>query len=260
MAQRLSAAAAGTASIFMSESCKPPPHLAFALSEGTAHPFEPPRRTTRSTGSASAPAHQIAVKREPGLPDLVKKKDCAICYDSCFGEAHDKVLACENCSAVSRMHAACHAAWVAKGGHGGCIQQCGGQLRQYAPPPRPSESEIEVCSDGDGAHDDESAEEGAKDEREDREDGSYAGECTNDEAHDDAAKPAAKRKRKANKGSGRPAKPARAQTPNGNKCRTAGEGTCARSAGAQAYARTAGRGAGARSAGRTSPLPCNMGG
>ena len=116
------------------------------------------------------------------------------------------------------MHAACHAAWVAKGGHGGCIQQYGGQLRQYAPPPRPSESEIEVCSDGDGAHDDESAEEGAKDEREDREDGSYAGECTNDEAYDDEAKPAAKRKRKANKGSGRPAKRARAQTPNGNKC------------------------------------------
>jgi hypothetical protein len=107
---------------------------------------------------------------------------------------------------VSRIHAACHAKSVAKGGHGGCIQ-CEGQLRQYAPPPRPSESEpIEVCSDGDGAPDDESTEEGAKEGREDREDGSYAGEGTDDDAYDDEAKPVAKRKR------------ARAQKPKGGKC------------------------------------------
>ena len=129
------------------------------------------------------------------------------------------MLACETCRDVSRMHAACHAKSVAKGGHGGCIQ-CEGQLRRYAPPPRPSESEtIEVCSDGDGAPDDESTEEGAKDAREDRDDGSDVGGGTDDAAYDDGAKPAAKRKRKANgKGSGRKAKRARTQTPKGGKC------------------------------------------
>ena len=116
------------------------------------------------------------------------------------------------------MHAACHAGWVANGGNG-CIQQCGGQLRRYAPTPRPPESEIEVCADGDDAHDDESTEEGAKDGRVDREDGSCTGEGTDDEAYDDEAKPAAKRKRKANgNGSRREAKRAEAQTPKGGKC------------------------------------------
>jgi hypothetical protein len=116
------------------------------------------------------------------------------------------------------MHAACHAEWVAQGGVG-CIRNCGGQLCQYAPPPRPPESEIEVCSDGDGAPDDESTEGGAEKGREDRGDGSYAGEGTDDEAYDDVTKPAATRKRKANgKGSGGEAKRARAQTPKGGKC------------------------------------------
>jgi hypothetical protein len=116
------------------------------------------------------------------------------------------------------MHAACHEELVVKGG-GGCIQQCGGQLHRYAPTPRPSESHIEVCSDGDGAHDDESPEEGAKDGREERKYGSYAREGTVDEAYDDDAKLAAKRKRKANgTDSGREAKRARAQTPKGGGC------------------------------------------
>ena len=129
------------------------------------------------------------------------------------------MLACETCRDVSRMHAACHAKSVAKGGHGGCIQ-CEGQLRRYAPPPRPPESEtIEVCSDGGGAPDDESTDGRANDGREDQNDGSYAGEGADNEAYDDVAKLAAKRKRKANgKGSGREAKRARTQTPKGGKC------------------------------------------
>jgi hypothetical protein len=140
MDQRLSAAAPGARPFFSERASrtKPPPQLAFALSEGTADQVEQPSVQPRRSIRSSASRHR------------------------------------------------------------------------YAPAP---------CSDGDGAHDDEPTEGGAKDGPDDRQDGSDVGGGTDDEAYDDEAKPAAKRNRMANgNGSGREAKRARAQTPKGGKC------------------------------------------
>jgi hypothetical protein len=73
-----------------------------------------------------------------------------------------------------------------------------------------AELKIKLCSDGDGAHDDESTE---------GDDGSYAGDRTDDEVNEDEAKPAAERKRKANGKS----KLTLAQMPKRGKCPHGGQ-------------------------------------
>ena len=112
--------------------------LVHAITTGSRSTKAPVPRVLQ-TDVSTAP-HPTVVNREPGLPELLGSYDCVICFQTCSREAHDKVLACQNCRAVSRMHVACHARWEATG-ESGCVQR-GGELRQYAPAPRPSGPEM----------------------------------------------------------------------------------------------------------------------